>query len=66
MVIMNWIIIASDKFKNEVKEIEDLIKQWNEKIAEQEDAYFKKFSQMEVALSKLQSQTNSLSGLLGQ
>ena len=23
MVIMNWIIIASDKFKNEVKEIED-------------------------------------------
>ena len=43
-----------------------MIKKWNDKIAEQEDAYFKKFSQMEVALSKLQSQTNSLSGLFGQ
>ena len=59
--------VYNDKeMDKEAKEIEDLIKKWNDKIAEQEDAYFKKFSQMEVALSKLQSQTNSLSGLLGQ
>lgn len=58
--------VYNDKeMDKEAKEIEDLIKKWNEKIADQEDAYFKKFSQMEVALSKLQSQTNSLSGLLG-
>lgn len=59
--------VYNDKeLDKEAKEIEDLIKKWEEKIADQEDAYFKKFSQMEVALSKLQSQTNSLSGLLGQ
>lgn len=59
--------VYNDKeMDKEAKEIEDLIKKWEDKIAEQEDAYFKKFSQMEVALSKLQSQTNSLSGLLGQ
>ena len=59
--------VYNDKeMDKEAKEIENLIKKWNDKIAEQEDAYFKKFSQMEVALSKLQSQTNSLSGLLGQ
>lgn len=58
--------VYNDKeMDKEAKEIEDLIKKWNDKIADQEDAYYKKFSQMEVALSKLQSQTNSLSGLLG-
>ena len=58
--------VYNDKeMDKEAKEIEDLIEKWEDKIAEQEDAYFKKFSQMEVALSKLQSQTNSLSGLLG-
>ena len=59
--------VYNDKeLDKEAKEIEKLIEKWEDKIAEQEDAYFKKFSQMEVALSKLQSQTNSLSGLLGQ
>lgn len=59
--------VYNDKeLDRELTDIEKLIAKWEEKIAEQEDAYFKKFSQMEVALSKLQSQTNSLSGLLGQ
>lgn len=59
--------VYNDKeMDKEAKEIENLIKKWNEKIADQEDAYYKKFSNMEVALSKLQSQTNSLAGLLGQ
>lgn len=59
--------VYNDKeLDKEMTEIEKMIAKWEEKIADQEDAYFKKFSQMEVALSKLQSQTNSLSGLLGQ
>lgn len=59
--------VYNDKeMDREMKDIEKLIAKWEDKIAEREDAYFKKFSQMEVALSKLQNQTNSLSGLLGQ
>lgn len=59
--------VYNDKeMDREMTDIEKLISKWEDKIAEQEDSYFKKFSQMEVALSKLQSQTNSLSGLLGQ
>lgn len=42
------------------------ISAWEEKIQKIEDDYYKKFSAMEVALSKLQSQQSSLAGLLGQ
>lgn len=42
------------------------ISAWEEKIQKIEDSYYKKFSAMEVALSKLQSQQSSLAGLLGQ
>ncbi len=42
-----------------------LISQWEDKVAEKEDYYYKKFSAMEAALAKLQSQTNSLTGLFG-
>ena len=41
------------------------IAEWETKISEKEDYYYKKFSAMETALSKLNSQTSSLSGLLG-
>ena len=59
--------VYNDKeMDKELDDIADLIEKWEDKIAEQEDAYYKKFSNMEVALSKLQSQTNSLAGLLGQ
>lgn len=59
--------VYNDKeLDREMIDIEKLIAKWEDKIAEQEDSYFKKFSQMEVALSKLQNQTNSLTGLLGQ
>lgn len=40
------------------------ISKWEEKVKDKEDYYYKKFSQMEVALSKLQNQTSSISGLL--
>ena len=59
--------IYNDKeLDREMTDIEKLLAKWEDKIAEQEEYYYDKFSQMEVALSKLQSQTNSLSGLLGQ
>jgi len=41
------------------------IKKWEDKLSEQEDYYYKKFSAMETALAKLNSQTSSLSGLFG-
>ena len=41
------------------------IKDWNKKVAEIEDSYYKKFSAMEVALGKLQSQMSSFTSMLG-
>lgn len=41
------------------------IKTWEDKLADMEDAYYKKFTAMETAMQKLQSQTSSITGLLG-
>ena len=41
------------------------ISDWEQKVTDIEDSYYKKFAAMESALSKLQSQTSQLSGLLG-
>lgn len=58
--------VYNDKeMDDDLRDIEDLIEKWEDKVAEQEDYYYGKFSDMEVALSKLQSQTSALSGLLG-
>ena len=58
--------VYNDKeLDKQMEEYEDLIEKWEDKVAEQEDFYYNKFSQMEVQLSKLQSQTNSLAGMLG-
>lgn len=51
--------------KDEAKRYESDIKKWEAKLQDMEDAYYKKFSAMESALAKLQSQQSSLSGLLG-
>lgn len=59
--------VYNDKeLDSQLKKQKDLISKWEEKVKEQEEFYYDKFSSMEVALSKLQSQTNALSGLLGQ
>ncbi len=59
--------VYNDKeMDSEAKNIASMIKKWEEKIKDKEDYYFDKFSQMEVALSKLQNSTSSISGLLGQ
>lgn len=41
------------------------IKEWETKLSDMEDRYYKQFSAMETALSKLQSQQNSLASYLG-
>lgn len=51
--------------KNDLKSYEKDIKAWEDKLADMEDAYYKKFTRMETALAKLQSQQSSLSSLFG-
>ncbi len=41
------------------------IKEWEDKMQKIEDSYYKKFSAMETALAKMQSQQSSLAGLFG-
>lgn len=57
--------VYNDKeMANDQKSYEKSIKQWEQKIADMEDRYYKKFSKMESTLAKLQSSTNALSGLM--
>ena len=51
--------------KKQIETYKKDISAWEDKLAEMEDAYYKKFTAMEVALAKLQSQQNSLAGLFG-
>ena len=58
--------VYNDKeMASEYSDYTDLIKKWEEKLQDKEDYYYKKFSSMETALSKLNSQTSSLSNLFG-
>lgn len=58
--------VYNDKeLDSQYKDYTDLITKWEQKVSDKEEYYYKKFSQMEVALSKIQNQTNSLAGLLG-
>ena len=41
------------------------ISDWEQKVTDIEDSYYKKFAAMESALAELQSQSSQLSGLLG-
>lgn len=58
--------VYNDKeMASEYSDYTSLIRKWEERLEQQQDYYYKKFSQMETALSKLNSQTSSLSGLMG-
>lgn len=58
--------VYNDKeMASEYSDYTDLIKKWEEKLQNQEDYWYNKFSSMETALSKLNSQTSSLSSMLG-
>ena len=58
-------MFVDKEMDKELSKYAQTIAKWEEKVKDKEDYYFKQFSQMEVALSKLQNQTSSLSGLLG-
>ena len=58
--------IYNDKEMNsQYSEYSKTISTWQDKLTEKEDYYYNKFSKMESAMAKLQSQTSSLSGLFG-
>ena len=54
------------RMKNEYDDYTKKIKEAQKKLDAYEDKWYKKFSAMEVALSKLQSSQNSLASMLGQ
>lgn len=54
------------RMKTEYEEYSKKIKEAQKKLDAYEDKWYKKFSNMEVALSKLQSNQNSLASMLGQ
>jgi flagellar hook-associated protein 2 len=53
------------KMKDDLKQYEKDIKNWEDRLASMEEMYYKKFTAMETALAKLQSQQNSLGSLFG-
>lgn len=58
--------IYNDKqMSSQYSDYKSKVEDWEERIADYEETYAKKFAAMETALSKLQSQSSSLAGLLG-
>ncbi len=53
------------EMKNQIKDYEDEITRWEDKLLDLEDRYYKQFSAMETALAKLNSQSNYLASMLG-
>ena len=60
-----YTVYNGKEMASEYSDYTSIIKKWEEKLQDKEDYYYKKFSSMETALSKLNSQTSSLSGLFG-
>lgn len=58
--------VYNDKqMKSEYKDYTDKIKKQEDKLNAMTDKWYKKFSQMEVAMSKLESRSSSLASILG-
>jgi flagellar hook-associated protein 2 len=58
--------VYNDKeMASEYSEYTKLIKEWNTRLTDMEDSYYKKFSNMESALTKLNSNSSSLTHMLG-
>ncbi len=53
------------KMKNDLKDYEEEIEKWEDRLADMEDSYYKKFTAMESAMAKLQAQQGSLGNLFG-
>lgn len=58
--------IYNDKeLKKEYDNYSDLISTWETRLSDMEESYYKKFSKMESALATLQSNSSSLSNMMG-
>ena len=58
--------IYNDKqMQKEYDNYTKVLKEWEKKISDKEDYYYKKFSAMETALGKLNSNSSYLTGMLG-
>ena len=58
--------VYNDKeMASEYSDYSSLIKTWTDRVQDMEDAYYKKFAAMESALATLQSNSSSISSLLG-
>lgn len=58
--------IYNDKqMSSQYSDLSSKVNDWEERLKKYEDSYYKKFSAMETALAKLQSQQTSLSSMLG-
>lgn len=58
--------IYNDKeMSSQYSDYTDTISDWEDRLKDYEDYYYSKFTAMETALSKLQSQTSALASLLG-
>ncbi len=65
--ISSALTFYNDKqYKNLLSDYEDDLDIMEDRIKELEDKYYKQFTAMETAMSKLQNQQNSLASLLGQ
>lgn len=64
--ISSALTFYNDKeMKSQLEDYEDEIERWEERLSNMEDRYYNQFSAMEVALSKLNSQSSYLSSLMG-
>lgn len=61
-----YTVYQDKKMKSDYDDYDDKIAQEQKKLNETEDKYYKQFSAMEKALSKLNSQQSSLTSMLGQ
>ena len=65
--ISSALTFYNDKqYSSLLDDYEDDLDIMEDRIKELEDKYYKQFTAMETAMSKLQSQQNSLASLLGQ
>ncbi len=60
-----YTVYNDKKMKSDYDDYKDKISSWEDKLEKMEQRYYKQFSAMETALSKLNASTSSLTGLLG-
>ena len=50
---------------NQMKEVEEEISKWQDKMSNKVDYYTNKFTQLELLINQMNSQSSALAGLMG-